>query len=158
MLIIAQIYVVPFPRNRVSFRESHLAQVRWWVTDPVFSLRITVIFISILISRPVREFLNDSWVFILYKAWSPEAASEIDMDMYVQFHGWLMEKRLIHMMMIFFVISKSVKREEWMEFISGQTRRLLNKRFDFGLLFSFSRHPNEIPIFETWIWLISNAH
>lgn len=32
---------------------------------------------------------------------SPEAAFEIDMDMYVQFHGWLMEKRLIHMMMIF---------------------------------------------------------
>lgn len=38
----------------------------------------------------------------------------IDMDMYVQFHGWLMEKRLIHMMMIFlffrsFLDGESVK-------------------------------------------------
>lgn len=37
------------------------------------------------------------------RGWSPEAASEIDMDMYVQFHGWLMEKRFFHIMMIFVI-------------------------------------------------------
>lgn len=52
---------------------------------------------------------------------SPEAESEIDMDMYVQFHGWLLEKRLIHMMMI-------LKKFRGVEFTSSQTRRLLNNQ------------------------------
>lgn len=143
MLIIAQIYVLPFSRNQVSF--VNLAQVRWWVTDPVPGLRITVIFISILISQTIREFLNDSWCFCA-RFPSPEAASWIDMDMYVQFHGWLNEKK-INSHDDYFLLSMSVKREEWKEFISRQTRRLLNNKqpiwlWSFILFHSLDRNSN----------------
>lgn len=69
---------------------------------------------------------------------------------YVQFHGWLLEKRLIHMMMILEISWSGIHLEPDSKAVKQSTTNLSSIVFP-------SRSGSKFQFCETWIWLISNA-